>query len=334
MLEAMATGGAPPSAPRATASAWLDFDRSAVAVRTVFLDVDLAVRTQIHRGIRLQWLPREESGERRLRQQTRVLDRMQVEEVVVEEGPGGTWVKRFVDGPNAGTRFVAAFEAQGDRATRVTMDAFVGGKGFAQGLGKLSPLGLEKAMKRLMNEYKTALEGYEPGRARGAVLAALHGAHSAAQAMYALDETRRKQLTAALLESAWAIACVDDDGPDEAERDALRAIVASIWRATLDASMEERMVKAAVDAVAKEGAEARCKRLGQRLKTLGFGALGVSLAVLVAEVSHGLDPAELEALRAMASAAGVDELALMDIIRATDEALSGGDRPSRMSSFV
>ena len=36
------------------------------------------------------------------------------EEVVLEEGPGRTWVKRFVEGPNAGTRFVARFELLGD----------------------------------------------------------------------------------------------------------------------------------------------------------------------------------------------------------------------------
>jgi hypothetical protein len=311
----------------------VDFDRPVAAVRAVFLDVDLAVRSKIHRGVRLTWLPREDSGERRLRQQTRVMDRMQVEEVAIEEGPGGTWVKRYVDGPNAGTRFVASIEAQGDAGARVTMEAFVGGRGFEQGLGRLSPLGLEKAMKRLMNEYKKALQGYEPGRARGEVLAALNDARLASQAMYALDETRRKQLTAALLESALAIACVDE-GPDEAERDALRAIVASIWRATLDASLEERMVKAAVDAVAKEGAEARCTRLGQRLRSLGFGELGLMLSVLVAEVSHGLDPSELEALRAMSTAAGLDDVALMSIIESTDRALSGGDPASRMSSFV
>jgi hypothetical protein len=319
--------------PAPTATTWLDFDRPLDEVRDVFFDLDHAVRGKIHRGMRLHWLPREPSGERRLRQQTRVLDRMQTEDVVVDEGPGGTWVKRFVDGPNAGTRFVARFEAQGGAVTRVTMEAFVGRGGFAQGLGKLSPLGLEKAMKRLMGELRTALQGYEPGRARGEVLAALAEARSSSLAMRALDESRRKQLTAALLEAAWAIACVDE-GPDAAERDALRAIVASIWHATLDSALEERMVKAAVDAIAKEGAETRCARIGQRLQALGFGVLGVSLAVLVAEVSRGLDPAELHALRTMAAAAGIDELALAEIVKKTDAALSGGSPTSRISSFV
>jgi hypothetical protein len=51
-------------------------------------------------------------------------------------------------------------------------------------------------------------------------------------------------------------------------------------------------------------------------------------------VSHGLDPAELAALRTMASAAGIDELALMEIVERTNTALGGGEPASRMSSFV
>ncbi len=326
---------APPAGPpRPTASAWLDFDRPVAVVRAAFLDVDLAVRGKIHRGMRLQWLPPGESGERRLRQHVRVLDRIQTEDVVIEEGRGGTWVKRFVEGPNAGTRFEARFEALGDAATRVTMDAWAGKNGFAQGLGKLSPVGREKAMKRVMTEYKTALQGYEPGRARGAVLAAVEQARASSLAIRSLDEERRKQLAATLLEAVWAVACADDEGPDEAERDALRAIVASIWKTALDRSLEDRMVEAAVRAIAKEGVEARCRGLGARLKALGFGPLGLSLAVLVAEVSHGLDAAELDALRTMAAAAGLDDVALADAIRRIDEALSGGDPLSRISRFV
>jgi hypothetical protein len=342
----MPAEGPTPSAP-AAATAWVDYERPLAAVRAVFFDVDLAVRGKIHRGMRLQWLAREGTAERRLRQQTRVLDRIQSEDVVIGEVAEGGWEKRFVDGPNAGTRFVAAFDevpattlpegAHDARrpgvVTRVTMQAFVGPRGFAQGLGKLSPLGLEKAMKRLMNEYKAALEGYEPGRARGAVIAALADARAAASPMRALDEPQRKKLTATLLEAAWAIACVDE-GPDEAERDALRAIVASIWRAALDPALEERMVQAAVAAIAKDGAEARCAGLGQRLRALGFAELGLSLAVLVAEVSHGLDPSELDALRTMATAAGLDELALVEIIERTNKALGGGEPASRMSNFV
>ena len=327
----MAVATATPSA-----TAWLDFERPCAEVQTLLFDVDLAVRDKIHRGVRLQWLPRAPGaagGERRLRRHMRVLDKMQVEEVVIERAADGSWVQRFVEGPNAGSRFVATFEAIEPRVTRVRMEAFVGPKGFAQGLGKLSPMGLEKAMKRILAEYKRALQGYQPGRAHGAVLAALADTGQWSPAMRALDDTNRKNLVATLLETAWSIACVDE-GPDDAERDAMRAVVAALWHTALDPAAEERMLHAAIEAVKKQGPEARCAALGARLRSLGFGELGVQVAVLVAEVSHGLDPAELGALRVLAQAAGVPDDALHDLLLRTEEALAGGNPLSRMSMFV
>lgn len=302
-------------------------------VQALFFDVDLAVRDKIHRGVRLQWLPRTPDGERRLRRHMRVLDKLQVEEVVIERGADGAWVQRFVEGPNLGTRFVANFEPGEGAMTRVRMEAFVGPRGFAQGLGKLSPLGLEKAMKRTLGEFKRALQGYQPGRAHGQVLAALADAGRWSTAMRGLDDARKRSVVSTLLETAWSIACVDE-GPDEAERDAMRAVVAALWNTALDPAAEERMVKAAIDAVAKQGAATRCAALGAKLRSLGFGELGVHVAVLVAEISHGLDPAELDALRALAQAAGVPDETLHDLVRRTEEALAGGDPLARMSTFV
>jgi tellurite resistance protein len=318
--------------PDATAS--LDFERPMAEVRALFFDVDLAVRAKIHRGVRLQWLPRSPNGERRLRRHTRVLDKMHAEEIVIEPGPGDTWVLRFVDGPSTGTRFVGSFEPlDAPPRTRVRMQAHVGPKGFAQGLGKLSPLGLEKALKRLLSEYKLALQGYEPGKARGAVTAALSDASRWAPAMQALEDSERKKVTGALLETAWSVACADE-GPDEAQRDAMRAIVGRLWNAMLKPELEDRMVATAVKAVSQQGVSERCAALGAKLKALGFGRLGVELAALVAEVSRGLDPSELLALRELAHAAGLGDDDLKAILRRTEEALAGGDPLARMSTFT
>jgi tellurite resistance protein len=333
MMLDMPASGPPKPAPPPAVVAWLDFDRPVAAVRAVFFDVDLAVRGKIHRGMRLNWIGKTPDGKRGVRQQTRVLDKLVVEDVLIDEGPDGAWVKHYLEGPSAGTRFVARFEPQGAAGTRVTMEAHVGPQGFAQGLGKLSAVGLEKAMKRLMSEYKLALEGYEPGRARGAVLAAITEAQQGSLAMQSLDDGKRRQLASALLETACSIACLDE-GTDEAERDALRAIVTALWGIPLDPAAEERMVTTAAASVAKDGAEARCDKLGKRLQALGFGRLGVAIAALVAEVSHGLDPSELAALRRLAAAAGVDDGTLMEIVRAIDLSLSGGEPASRMSRFV
>ena len=316
-----------------SANAWLDFERPFAQVKALFFDVDLAVRGKIHRGIRLRWLPRAESGERRLRRYLRVLDKRVVEEVVIERGPDDTWVERFVEGPNAGTRFVGHFEEEAPVLTRVRLEAWVGPNGFAQGLGKLSPMGLEKAMKRVLGEYKLALQGYEPGHARGAVMTALSTATKWMPAMRALDETHRRQAVAVLLEVAWSIASVDE-APDEAERDAMRAVVAALWHTTIDAAVEERMVRAAVEGVKKHGTPARFVALGQKLAAIGFAELGIEIAVLLAEVSHGLDASELDALRTLALAAGLPEDALTDAIHRIDLALSGGEPLSRMSTFV
>src|ERR1700727_1580805 len=114
----MTSAGGPPASPSPTATAWLDFECPLETVRTAFLDADLVVRSKIHRGMRFQWLPRTADGERRLRQQMTVLDKRIVEEVVLEEGPGRTWVKRFVEGPNAGTRFVGRLDALRTNVTR------------------------------------------------------------------------------------------------------------------------------------------------------------------------------------------------------------------------
>jgi hypothetical protein len=315
------------------ASVSVDLDRPLADVQAVFFDVDLAVRAKIHRGVRLRWLPRAPGGERRLRRFMRVLDRLQEEEIVIERAADGAWVQRYVDGPNAGTRFVARFDALDARQTRVRMDAHVGPKGFAQGLGKLSPLGLEKAMKRTLGEYRRALEGYEPGRARGRVLSALGDAGAAARAIRDLDDAKRRRVVAALLETAWSIACVDE-GPDEAERDAMRAAVAALWNTALEPAAEERMVRAAVDAVAKHGAQARLAALGAKLRELGVVELGLRLAVLVAEVSRGLDPSEIDALRTLAQAAGATDEDLQLLVRRTEELLTGEDPISRMSTFL
>jgi hypothetical protein len=330
MIDAMVTS-APPKEPPPTASTWMDFEWPVETVRAIFFDVDHAIRARIHRGVRLKWLEKDATGARRIEQTMRVLDHWVVEELVVEEGPRATWVKRFVDGPNAGTHFVADFGAV-EAGTRVELRAYVGKAGFALGLGKLSPVGLEKAMKRTLAEYKRALQGYEPGRARGPVASVLSTWKTMTAPMSALDPKAKRAAIATLLETAWSIAAVDDP-PDAAERDAMRAVVAVLWGTTIDAAAEERMVHAACGAVAKD-AGAKCDALGARLAALRLAELGVALAVLVAEVSLGLDPAELAALRRLTTAAGLDDAWLLEMIARVDDQLSGGDRASRMSVFV
>ena len=209
-----APGGSPPHAAPPAATVTMEFERPVDQVRALFFDVDLAVRSKIHRGVRLRWLPRLPNGERHLKQRTLVVDWMLEDEVAIDEGPGGTWVKRFVDGPSLGSSFVATFEAGGPASTRVELTAFLGPRGFAQGLGKLSPLGLEKSMKRLLGEYKRALEGYDPERTRDRVLGVVAPWTAAKAAIRALDPARRKAAASTLIETAWSIAALDEEVDD------------------------------------------------------------------------------------------------------------------------
>jgi hypothetical protein len=54
----------------------------------------------------------------------------------------------------------------------------------------------------------------------------------------------------------------------------------------------------------------------------------------VAEASHGLDPAELHALRHLASAASMEEAELLAVVRRTDEQLFGIDEQAAISRFI
>ncbi|MEI7895071.1 MAG: hypothetical protein WCI05_18390, partial [Myxococcales bacterium] len=77
---------------------------SVTHVREVFFDVDYAIRMQPFHGVSLRW------AGKRIQQETQILDRNMIEEFVIEKGPGGTWIKRFVEGHNAGGHFEATFE--------------------------------------------------------------------------------------------------------------------------------------------------------------------------------------------------------------------------------
>ena len=318
--------------PPPSGIATLEIERPVAAVRAQFFDVDHHVRDKIYRGVRLRWAPPKVRGERRVRQGVKVLDRIHVEEFVIEEGDDASWVKRFVDGANAGTQFVANFFPQGDTTTLVQLHAFVGPNGFATGLGKLSPLGLDKALQKVLLDHKRAIEGYEEGHARGAVLDVIKSWADLTAKVSALDDKRRRGVIGAVLEAASTMAVADDEA-DPAERDAMNAAASALFGYVIAPDVETRMVEHAAEASTTEGVEARCDRLGAKLKAMGFAELGLSVAVLVADVSGGLDIRELAALRRLASAAGFDDTYLARLIDRVDMALSG-DRASRISVFM
>lgn len=308
----------------AAARAAIEIGKPVAVVRAQFFDLDHAIRADIHHGVTLRWLPPEAPGERRLSQEIKVMSRSHVDVFVIEEGGGGSWIKRFVDGPNRGGRFVATFAPLGDGgATRVELEAFVGPGGFYAGLGKLSQVGLQKALEKTLEEHRRAMDGYEPGRARGAVKAVLEPmAGAVVEALDRIDGRNMRAVMTNLLEAACVVAVAGGDA-DDAERDVIREVGSTLCGLELDEPTLDKMVQGVAAAVAAEGLEQRCDKVAGRLAALGLGEVGLSVATLVAEVSHGVDAPELAALSRLAAVLGIDDNGLTDVIHRIDLGLSG-----------
>ena len=321
----------------AAASASIEIDKPRSVVRAQFFDLDHAIRRRIHHGVILRWLPPQEPGERRLEQEIKMMTRSHVDVFVVEE-EDGAWVKRFVDGPNKGGRFVATFTALAGiggepvadhegRATRVKLEAFVGPSGFYAGLGKLSQLGLQKALEKTLEEHRRSLDGYEPGRARGAVTAVLVTMQPAVlDARQRAEGQQMRAVMTNLLEAACVVAVAGGDA-DDAERDVIREVARTLCFLDLDRAAVDKMVQNVAGAVASEGLEQRCDKVAARLAALALGEVGLGVATLVAQVSHGIDAPELAALSRLAAALGISENGLMDVVHRIDRGLSGAPGP-------
>lgn len=321
----------------AAARATIEIGRPSNVVRAQFFDLDHAIRHGIHHGVGLRWLPPERPGERRVEQEVKLMTRSHVDVFVLEEGDDGAYVKRFVDGPNRGGRFEGRFTALAGiggppaaegvgRATRVELEAFVGPGGFYAGLGKLSQLGLQKALEKTLEEHRRAIEGYEPGRARGAVQAVLAPmADAVNDARLRAEGQNMRAVMSNLLEAACVVAVADGEA-DDAERDVIGEVARTLCLLDLDRGAIDKMVQKVADAVAAEGIEHRCDKIAGRLAALGLGEVGLGVATLVAQVSHGVDAPELAALSRLAGALELGENVLTDVIHRVDRGLSGAPR--------
>ena len=311
------------------ARAQIEIAKPVAVVRAQFFDVAHAIELQPYHGVKLSWAPPPEAGSepqrgaRLVRQELLVLGQAIVDDCAVEEGPEGTWVKRFALGANAGARYVARFEAVGDLATRVDLEAYPPPHGFNLGLGKLSALGLEKTLKKILAEHQKAIESYEfePGSTRASVGSVLAALEDLTAPITKLGDRERRAIVATLLEAASVVAVADDEA-DAAEREVMDEVARVLCNQELDDDLRERLVKGAERALGSEGMAQRCERLGQRLKKLGCVELGLTVATIVAEVSHGIDPPELAALQKIALAAGLPEAALSSILSRVDEEMA------------
>lgn len=289
-------------------------------VREQFFDLDQHVREHIYHGHELTWAPNHPPEEKRLRMVTRILGRNQDEELVVEE-EGGAWVRRYVEGVNAGAKFVARL-TDVDGKTRVRFEAWVGPKGFVSGLGKLSKSGMEKLLEKMLGEHQRAIEGYKPKKPRGSLGVVMTSLRGLSTRLGAMPEDERMATFQTLLELGSLVAIADGEA-DDAERAALTRVLEELCKIRLSPESMEKMLQSAHAVVASDGIEARCEVIGNNLAALDIAPLGIEVAALIALVSHGLDLHEMSALACVAEAAGLPENQLDEIIATIDRELSG-----------
>jgi tellurite resistance protein len=288
-------------------------------VRAQFFDLDHHVRDGVHRGTSLRWTLRP-PGERRLKQETRVLGRIVTEEFVIEDD-AGKWVKRFVEGPNAGGKYVVKFDQEPHNATRANAEAQAPPKGFDNGLGKLSDLGVVKSLEKLLSDHQRALEGYEPGRVRGDVDKVLKALRDLTTPIFAREQSEQRAIVSNFLEAA-AITAISDDVADDIERQTMKGVARNLCFIELDDAAIDRIVQGTTDAASADGIETRCDKIGARLLKLGMSDLGLAVAALIAQVSHGVEARELAALQRIARAAGVEDAKLGALITRVDAMLT------------
>jgi hypothetical protein len=312
--------------PDPFARSHLYIERAPDIVRAQFFDVDHAIEVQLYHGATLAWA-KTDAGEKCVRQRMTVLGRAVYEEFAIEEGKGNTWVKRVIGGSNAGAWYVAQIEASGE-GTRVTIEAFAPPGGFISGLGKLSQLGVEKALQKLLAEHQRAIGDYNPATQHRVATRGLEGLRDLIAPVEKLGPRELSALVSAVLETA-ALVAIADRHADAREREAMSDVAVALCRKEIDEPTRAELVEHAERAVEAVGMEERCDTLGKRLAALGHPTLGIAIAVLVAEVSHGIDRHEMEAIQRLAKAAGMGEtdlLALMTRIGAVTSSPPVGDR--------
>jgi len=303
--------------PQLLATATLEIGAPLAVVREQFFDLDQHVREHIYHGHELSL-----AGEKRVRMVTRILGRVQEEELVIEEGPESTWVRRYIGGANQGARFVARFHALDGQRTRVRLEAYVPAKGFVAGLGKLSKTGMEKLLEKTLGEHQRAIEGYAPKQPRGSLGVVMASLRELGARLGSMGEEDRMRTIQTLLELGCVVA-VADGVADDAERGALHRVLRELCKLELSPAGMDQMIASANEVVATDGMESRCDYLGGALQGLALSELGVELGALIALVSHGIDQHELAALSRLATAAGLDEDRLNSIIGTVDRELSG-----------
>jgi hypothetical protein len=282
-------------------------------VREQYRDIDHHIRNNVHPSIHYQW-QEGALGERKIKTTFRILGLPQYDVSLLEDAADGSFIIRYLEGTNAGMVLVHRFVEVEPGVTEVQLSADAPSTLGRKILGPLFVVGARQVMKKALAEDKRDLEqgDFRPGVAAGNVEDALA---SLAAKQHAASAVKHAILEAACLISAC------DGSVDDAERDAIRraALVLGAASSESDAGgMLSRCLKVAQG----EQIKAEIDRVGADLAAAGVAREGVIAAAVIGLVSQGMSLGELEALRRLASAAGLAEEALGPLIDVADSTLN------------
>jgi hypothetical protein len=263
-------------------TAALRINSSPDRVREQYRDIDHHIRNNVHPSIHYQWEPAA-PGERKIKTTFRILGMPQFDVSLLEDAEDGSFIIRYLEGTNAGMVLVHRFVEVEPGVTEVQLCADAPSTLGRKILGPLFVVGARQVMKKALAEDKRDLE--QGDFKPGAAAGNLEDA----LASLAAQKGASAAVKHAILEAACLISASDGN---------------------VDGFADTEQIKVEID------------RVGAALAAAGVAREGVVAAAVVGLVSQGMSLGELEALRRLASAAGLDAAALGPMIDVADSTLS------------
>lgn len=131
----------------------------------------------------------------------------------------------------------------------------------------------------------------------------------------------REKLFQAVVEAGYLVALADTEADAEERKVIEESIFALSKELVIDWEVEG-LIHRACEQIGAEGHVARAKVLGERFKALGQAGAGLYVASLVALATHGIDKREVDMLRRIGAAAGLDDAAVASIVKRARDALA------------
>ena len=294
-------------------TAALRINSSPDRVREQYRDIDHHIRNNVHPSIHYQWEPAG-PGERKIKTTFRILGIPQFDVSLLEDGADGSFIIRYLEGTNTGMVLVHRFIEVEPGVTEVQLSADAPSTLGRKLLGPLFVVGARQVMKKALAEDKRDLEqgDFRPGTAAGNLEDALASLTAQKSASGAVKH--------AILEAACLISACDGS-VDDAERDAIQR-AAILLGASREESDPGTLLARCLAVAESEQIKAELARVGAELHAAGVAREGVVAAAVVGLVSQGMSLGELEALRLLATAAGMDPAAVGPLIDVADSTLN------------